>query len=139
MSIVLGIETTCDETAASVVVDGRKILSNVIYSQTKLHEAYGGVYPELACRKHIDVLLPIIDQALSEANVTKDDIDLVAVAMQPGLMGALLMGVNAAKTLAFAWKKPFVGVNHIKAHLYASMMSTENGSIGGAYFFTTNS
>lgn len=125
MCKVLGIETTCDESSASVVVDGKKILSNVIYSQTKLHESFGGVFPELACRRHLEVLLPVIQQALLEANLSPQELDLIAVADKPGLMGALLIGVNAAKSLAFAWNKPFVGVNHIKAHLYAALMSAD--------------
>lgn len=123
--IVLGIDTTCDESAASVVVDGKKILSNIIYSQIKLHQNYGGVFPELACRRHLEVLLPIIEEALFTAKVTPNDIDVIAVADQPGLMGALLMGVNAAKSLSLAWNKPFVGVNHIKAHLYGALMSVD--------------
>lgn len=125
MSIVLGIESTCDETAASIVVDGKKILSNVIYSQTKLHQNFGGVFPELACRAHLDVILPVVEEALAVAKMKPSDIDLIAVANQPGLMGALLIGMNTAKSLAFAWGKPFVGVNHIKAHLYAALMSAE--------------
>lgn len=129
MSIVLGIETTCDETAASVVKGGREILSNIIHSQTEHHLQFGGVYPELASRKHIDLLIPAIDEALIQAGVTRHEIDLIAVASKPGLMGALLMGVGAAKALAYAWKKPFVGVNHIEAHLYAAMMGQKNLSL----------
>ncbi|MBI5273513.1 MAG: tRNA (adenosine(37)-N6)-threonylcarbamoyltransferase complex transferase subunit TsaD [Chlamydiales bacterium] len=120
--LVLGIETTCDETAIAVVEDGKKILSNVIYSQTDIHLPYGGVFPELACRKHLDVILPVIDEALDQAHVTLEDIDLIAVANGPGLMGALIIGVNVAKTLGFTLNKPVVGVNHIEAHLYAAMM-----------------
>lgn len=123
--LVLGIETTCDETAAAVVADGKTILSNVICSQVDLHKQYGGVFPELACRRHIDDLIPVIDRALCEAGVPASAIDLIAVAKGPGLIGALLIGVNAAKGLASAWNKPFVGVNHIEAHLYAAMMSQE--------------
>lgn len=123
--LVLGIESTCDETAASVVRDGKEILSNVISSQADLHKKYGGVFPELACRRHIDDLIPVIDQALLQAQVKAKDIDLIAVAKGPGLIGALLIGLNAAKGLALAWDKPFVGVNHVEAHLYAAMMSQE--------------
>jgi N6-L-threonylcarbamoyladenine synthase len=118
----LGIETTCDETAASVVKDGLTICSNVIASQINLHDIYGGVVPELACRRHIDMLIPVIKTALHEANVTLDQIDLIAAAMGPGLIGALLIGLNSAKALAFSLNKPFIGVNHVEAHLFASYM-----------------
>lgn len=123
--IILGIETTCDETACAIVKDGKEILSNIVYSQIKLHEPYGGVVPELACRKHVDVLIPIIDQALQEAKLNLSDIDAFAVAYGPGLIGALLVGVNAAKALAFSLEKPIIPVNHVEAHLYAALMSTE--------------
>lgn len=123
--IVLGIESTCDETAASIVRDGKEILSNVITSQVDLHQLYGGVFPELACRRHIDVLIPVIKEAISQAQIKKESIDLIAVAKGPGLIGALLIGLNAAKSLSLAWGKPFVGVNHVEAHLYAAMMAQE--------------
>lgn len=121
--LVLGIETTCDETACAVVEDGKKILSNIVYSQVALHAEFGGVVPELACRKHIDLLIPVIDQALHEAAVKLEDIDLFAVAYGPGLIGALLLGIHAAKTLALSTNKPFIGVNHVEAHLYAAIMA----------------
>lgn len=121
--IVLGIESTCDETACAVVIDGQKILSNVVSSQIDLHSEYGGVVPELACRRHIDLMIPVLDQALKEANVTLPEIDLIAVAHGPGLIGALLIGLNTAKTLSLAHQKPFVGINHVEAHLYAALMS----------------
>lgn len=121
--LVLGIESTCDETACAVVRDGHTILSNVISSQIDLHAAFGGVVPELACRRHIDVIIPVIHQALQEAKVPLSAIDLFAVSQGPGLIGALLIGINATKALSLALKKPFVGVNHIEAHLYASIMS----------------
>lgn len=120
---VLGIETSCDETAAAVVVNGKEILSNVVYSQTEIHKQFGGVFPELACRKHLDVLLPVINQALKEAGIGREQIDLISVASHPGLMGALLMGVTCAKTLGYTWNIPVIGVNHIEAHLYAAFMS----------------
>lgn len=120
--LVLGIESTCDETAASVVRDGQQILSNVIASQIALHRPYGGVYPELASRSHINSLTPVLELALSQAKVSKQDIDLISVAKGPGLIGSLLIGLNAAKALSLAWEKPFVGVNHVEAHLYAAMM-----------------
>lgn len=123
--LVLGIETTCDETAAAVVEDGKKILSNIVSSQVDLHQKFGGVFPELACRSHIDMLIPTIEAALQKAEISPQALDLIAVANGPGLIGALLIGLNTAKGLALAWQKPFVGINHIEAHLYASMMSPE--------------
>ncbi len=122
---VLGIETTCDETAAAVVESGSKILSNIIYSQGDFHSQFKGVIPELACRKHLDVMIPVIEEALAEAKCTLQDIDLIAAARGPGLIGALLIGLNTAKALALALKKPFIGVNHLEAHLYAAMMPTQ--------------
>lgn len=122
--LVLGIETTCDETACAVVRDGKEILSNVISSQIDIHKEYGGVVPELACRRHVDLIIPVLNQALQEANVTLDQIDLISVANGPGLIGALLIGLNTAKALALANNKPFIGINHIEAHLYAAMMSS---------------
>ena len=121
--IVLGIETTCDETSCSIVENGTKILSNVVSSQIDLHAEYGGVVPELSCRRHVDVLFPVLKQALEEASLGLDAIDLIAVAYGPGLIGALLLGVTAAKSLSIALNKPFIGVNHVEAHLYAALMS----------------
>lgn len=123
--LVLGIESTCDETAAAVVRDGKEILSNIIASQADLHQQYGGVFPELACRRHIDVLIPVLQEALEKAQIQPEEIDLIAVAKGPGLIGALLIGLNAAKALSLAWDRPFVGVNHVEAHLYAAMMLHE--------------
>ncbi|MCH9610594.1 MAG: tRNA N6-adenosine threonylcarbamoyltransferase [Chlamydiales bacterium] len=117
--LVLGIETTCDETAVAIVEDGKKILVNLVATQ-KVHEVYGGVVPELACRRHIDMLRPLVEQALETVPLEK--IDLIAVAHAPGLIGALLIGLNFAKTLSMSTGIPFVGVNHVEAHLYASMM-----------------
>lgn len=124
--LVLGIESTCDETGCSVVRDGREILSNVVASQVKIHEEFGGVVPELACRQHIDVFIPVLDKSLKDAGVSLDDIDVFAVANEPGLIGAVLLGVNVAKSLSISTGKPFIGVNHVEAHLYASIMSHEN-------------
>ncbi|KAF3363117.1 tRNA N6-adenosine threonylcarbamoyltransferase [Chlamydiales bacterium STE3] len=121
--LVLGIESTCDETAASLVVDGKHILSQSIASQIDLHDIYGGVVPELACRRHIDTILPVIKECLTLGDKRLDEVDLIAVANGPGLIGALLIGLQVAKGLAFALDKPLVGVNHIEAHLYASIMS----------------
>lgn len=124
--LVLGIESSCDETACAIVRDGKEILSNVVMTQGELHEVYGGVVPELACRRHIEVIIPVIDKALTQANIRLDQIDLIAVAHGPGLIGALLIGVNTAKALSIATGKPFIGVNHIEAHLYAALMSQPN-------------
>jgi len=121
--IVFGIETTCDETACAVVEDGRKILSNVVSSQVDMHKEFGGVVPELACRLHAEIILPVIAQALSEADVKLCDLDLIAVSRGPGLVGPLMIGVNAAKTLSWANGIPLIGINHVEAHLYAAMMS----------------
>lgn len=120
--IILGIESTCDETAAAIVKDGHEILSNVISSQVDIHKEFGGVFPEIACRHHINNILPVIDEALKNANMTHSSIDGIAIAHGPGLMGALLIGLHAAKALSLSWKKKFIGVNHIEAHLYAAMM-----------------
>ncbi len=117
---ILGIETSCDETAVAIVEDGVNILINLIASQAKVHQQFGGVYPEVASRHHIDQLIPLVEQA-----VEGHEIDLIAVANGPGLMGALLMGVVGAKTLAYGWSKPLVGVNHVEAHLYSAMMDEE--------------
>lgn len=122
---VLGIESTCDETACAIVEDGKTILSQTIASQIDLHTQYGGVYPELACRRHFDVLLPLVEETLQKAHLRSQDIDLIAVAHGPGLIGALLLGLTAAKGLALAWNCPFVGVNHVEAHLYAAIMGHE--------------
>ncbi len=120
--LVLGIESSCDETACAIVRDGKEVLANVIASQTDLHQSFGGVYPELACRRHIEVLIPVIKSALQQADVSSSEIGLVAAAKGPGLIGALLIGLNAAKALSYAWNLPFIGVNHVEAHLYAAMM-----------------
>lgn len=123
--LILGIESTCDETACAIVRNGTDILSNIVASQIDLHAVYGGVVPELACRRHIDLMIPVIQQALAEAKVTLHDITAFSVAHGPGLVGALLLGLNTAKTLSMTLKKPFIGVNHIEAHLYAAIMSQE--------------
>ncbi|MBN1914599.1 MAG: tRNA (adenosine(37)-N6)-threonylcarbamoyltransferase complex transferase subunit TsaD [Parachlamydiales bacterium] len=120
---ILGVETTCDETAASIVRDGETILSNVIASQAELHKKFGGVFPELASRTHIENIIPVIDSAIRNASITEKEIDLIAVANTPGLIGSLQIGINTAKALALAWGKPLIGINHVEAHLYASMMS----------------
>jgi N6-L-threonylcarbamoyladenine synthase len=123
---ILGIETSCDETAAAVVADGRTVKSSVIASQTKLHEKYGGVVPEIASRAHIEKIYPVIAEAIAQANVSEADIDAIAVANQPGLTVALVVGVTAAKALAFAWEKPLIAINHLHAHLQSAMIAEEN-------------
>ncbi len=117
---ILAIETSCDETAAAVVRNGTQVLSNVIYSQIALHTLYGGVVPEIASRKHIEKINQVIEQALSEARVTLKDLDAVAVTYGPGLVGALLVGVSAAKAICFATGLPLVGVHHIEGHISAN-------------------
>jgi N6-L-threonylcarbamoyladenine synthase len=126
--LVLGIETTCDETACAIVQSGKKILSNVIASQASLHENYGGVYPELASRSHVDQLIPTLDACLKQAQVTRKDLSLIAVAKAPGLIGSIVIGLNAAKALSLAWNLPFIGVNHVEAHLYSAMMPVDTPS-----------
>lgn len=123
--LVLGIETTCDETAIALVESGKIILSNVIESQSDIHAQYGGVFPEIASRHHVDKLLPTLQLSLKEANKTLKDIDLIAVAYGPGLLGSLMTGVQFAKSLAYALEKPLIAVNHVEAHLYSAMMNIE--------------
>ncbi|MEK6646288.1 MAG: tRNA (adenosine(37)-N6)-threonylcarbamoyltransferase complex transferase subunit TsaD [Candidatus Firestonebacteria bacterium] len=120
---ILGIETSCDETAASVVKDGKFILSNVIASQIDLHSMYGGVVPELASRKHIEAILPVVRSALKIAKLTLDDIHGIAVTGKPGLIGSLLVGVEFAKGLAWAKNLPFVEIDHIEGHIYSCLLS----------------
>lgn len=117
---ILAIESSCDETAAAVVKNGREVLSNTIYTQIAIHTEYGGVVPEIASRKHVEKINPVIKTALSEANVTLDDIDAIAVTYGPGLVGPLLIGVSAAKSIAWATGKPLVGVHHIEGHISAN-------------------
>ncbi len=122
-TLILGIETSCDETAASVVKDGREILSNVINTQIDFHKKYGGVVPEIASRKHIENIDTVIDEALEQAGVTLGDIDAVAVTYGPGLVGALLVGVSSAKALAYSAGKPLVPVHHIRGHISANFLA----------------
>jgi N6-L-threonylcarbamoyladenine synthase len=123
--LILGIETSCDETAAAVVEDGRRLRSNIVASQFHLHAQYGGVVPEVASRHHLEVILQVVDAALEEASCRWRDIAGVAVTAGPGLSGALLVGVNTAKTLAWAHGLPLLGVNHLEAHLYANWIEVE--------------
>ena len=123
---ILGIESSCDETAAAVVKNGREVLSNVISSQIVIHRKFGGVVPEIASRKHIENIMPVIDAALREANVSLEQIDAVAVTYGPGLVGALLVGLSAAKSLAWAADKPLIGVNHLEGHVFANFLADED-------------
>jgi N6-L-threonylcarbamoyladenine synthase len=122
---VLGIETSCDETAAAVVVDGRRALSDVVATQIELHRRWGGVVPELASRNHVMQVMPVIDEALTRADVTPSSLDGIAVTSGPGLIGALLVGVQVAKALAAAWEKPLARVNHLEGHLVAAFLGEE--------------
>ncbi len=119
---ILGIDTSCDETAAAVVADGREVLSNVVASQIEVHQEYGGVVPELASRKHIESINYIVHRALAEADTTFKDLEAIAVTNRPGLIGALLIGVAAAKSLAYCHNLPLLGINHIEGHIYANFM-----------------
>jgi N6-L-threonylcarbamoyladenine synthase len=120
--VILGIETSCDETAAAVVVRGTDVRSSVVSSQVDLHARYGGVVPEIASRAHVELLTPVVAQAVVEAAIEESSIDAVAATVGPGLVGSLLVGVSAAKSLALAWDVPFVAVNHLEAHLYAAFV-----------------
>ncbi len=121
-TVVLGIETSCDETAASLVMGGHDVLSSVVSTQVDLHAQYGGVVPEIASRAHLELLNPVIARAIVEAGIEESRIDAVAATVGPGLIGALLVGVSAAKAMAMAWNVPFVAVNHLEAHLYAAFL-----------------
>jgi N6-L-threonylcarbamoyladenine synthase len=121
---ILGIETSCDETAAAVVEDGHTVLSDVVVSQIDIHKRFGGTVPEIASRSHLETLLPVIEDALERASLGFADIDAIAVTHRPGLIGALLVGVAAAKTLALALGRPLIGIHHIAAHIYASWMQS---------------
>jgi N6-L-threonylcarbamoyladenine synthase len=127
MPLILGIESTCDETAAAVVDAGRVVRSNIVASQVDLHAVFRGVVPELASRAHVEQILPVIRESLTEANLSLDQIDAVAVTYRPGLIGSLLIGVTAAKTLAWSLGKPLVGVDHVHAHLYSVILNKEAG------------
>ena len=123
---ILGIDTSCDETAAAVVADGKYIRSNIVASQVDLHQKYGGIVPELASRKHVESINYIIDQALTVAGISFDDIGAIAVTNRPGLIGALLVGLSAAKSLAYCYNLPLMGINHIEGHVYANFMAHDD-------------
>lgn len=125
MSLFLGLETSCDETSAAVVENGRQVRSSLVASQVDLHARYGGVVPEIASRRHLEAFLPVVDQALAGAGVTPSDLDGLAVTTGPGLAGALIVGLAAASALALAWGKPLVAVNHLEAHAYAAFLEPE--------------
>ncbi len=123
---ILGIETSCDETAAAVVEDGREVLSNVVVSQIDIFAEYGGVIPEVAARSHLEVMMPVVDKALSDAKCDWDDIDAIAVTHAPGLLGSLLIGTLTARTLAILREKPLYAVHHLKSHVYANWLSSHD-------------
>lgn len=124
-SIIMALESSCDETACAIVKGGREVLANVVASQIKIHEAYGGVIPEIAAREHLEAVNVIIEEALKQANLKGEDITAFAGTVGPGLVGCLLVGLNATKSLALAYDKPFIGVNHLNAHLAANFIDTE--------------
>ena len=126
---ILGIESSCDETAAAVVEDGHLLLSNVVNSQIDIHAEYGGVIPEIAARSHLEVINPVVKKALSEANCTWDDIDAIAVTYAPGLIGSLLVGTLAARTLAIIHHKPLYKIHHVEAHVYANFINQQSDSL----------
>lgn len=120
---ILGIETSCDDTAAAVVADGQTILSNIISSQNEFHAKYGGIVPEIASRKHVELILYVIQEALDKAGVTPEQLDAIAVTNRPGLVGSLLVGLCAGKSLAYCYQKPLIGVNHLLGHVYANFLT----------------
>lgn len=124
-SVIMAIESSCDETACAIVKGGREVLANVVASQIKIHEAYGGVIPEIAAREHLEAINVVIDEAFKQASLKGEDITAFAGTVGPGLVGCLLVGLNAAKSLALAYDKPFIGVNHLNAHLAANFIDTE--------------
>jgi N6-L-threonylcarbamoyladenine synthase len=123
--LVLGIESSCDETSAAILADGRRVLSNVVASQDDVHAPYGGVVPELASRRHLEVIVPVVEKALAEAGVTLGDLDGIAVTYGPGLVGSLLVGCSMAKALAWVHGLPLIGVNHLEGHVYAAFLTED--------------
>ena len=124
-SLIMAIESSCDETACAIVKGGREVISNVVASQIKIHEAYGGVIPEIAAREHLEAINVVINEAFKQANIKGSDISAFAGTVGPGLVGCLLVGLNAAKSLALAYDKPFIGINHLNAHLAANFIDTD--------------
>src|SRR5437773_3310930 len=123
--VVLGIESSCDETAAAVLADGYRVLSSIVASQDDVHAPYGGVVPELASRRHLEVIVPVVERALGEARVRAADLDGIAVTQGPGLVGSLLVGTSLAKALAWVHRLPLVGVNHLEGHIYAAFLTDD--------------
>ncbi len=123
--VVLGIESSCDETAAAVLADGRRVLSNVVASQDAIHAPYGGVVPELASRRHLEVIIPVVEKALADASMRLPDLDGVAVTQGPGLVGSLLVGCAVAKSIAYVHRLPLVAVNHLEGHIYATFLTED--------------
>ena len=119
---VLGIETSCDDTAAAVITDGTIIKSNIVASQSDMHKKYGGIIPEIASREHFTSLMPVVNEALEQASLTYKNIDAIAVTNGPGLAGSLLIGVNSAKGLSMSWDKPLIGINHLEGHIYSAWL-----------------
>src|SRR5579864_253632 len=128
--LILGIESSCDETGAAIIKDGRYLLSNVVASQAEIHDRYGGVVPEVASRQQLATIIPVIETALDQAACRWEDIDAIAATYGPGLAGSLLVGLTVGKTLALAWNLPFLGVNHLEAHIYANWLRGQNGRGG---------
>src|ERR1700688_604042 len=133
-ALILGIETSCDETGAAVVRSGQRILSNVVASQIATHQPYGGVVPELASREHLRAIVPVVRQALIEAKQTYGSLDAIAVTQGPGLAGALLVGISFAKALAFALEKPLIAVNHLEGHIHAVLLEQRQSANGDLNF-----
>ena len=131
---ILGIETSCDETAAAVVEDGAEILSNVVVSQIDIFKEYGGVIPEVAARSHLEAMMPVVNKALSDAGCGWDEIDAIAVTHAPGLLGSLLIGTLTARTLAILHNKPLYAVHHLKSHVYANWLDATKGKSGTCFF-----
>ncbi|MBU0661676.1 hypothetical protein KKG22_05910, partial [Patescibacteria group bacterium] len=123
---ILAIETSCDETSAAVIKNGKEILSNIVATQTEFHQKYGGIVPEIAARKHIELINPVIKEALDKAKLSFKTIDAVAVTYGPGLVGSLLVGLCAAKAIAWSCKKPLIGVNHLEGHIYANFINSKS-------------
>lgn len=124
-AIILALESSCDETACAVVKNGREVLSNIVASQIKTHMQFGGVVPEVAAREHLEAVNEVIAKAMEDANVKPDDLTAIAATVGPGLVGSLLVGMNAAKTLSLVFDKPFIGINHLKAHVCANYIDTD--------------
>ncbi|HZD60172.1 MAG TPA: tRNA (adenosine(37)-N6)-threonylcarbamoyltransferase complex transferase subunit TsaD, partial [Anaerolineae bacterium] len=121
-TLILGIETSCDETGAAILRGGREIVSSVVASQISFHQKFGGVVPEIASRKHLEIINPVLDDVLAKAQLDYDDLDAVAVTIGPGLVGALLMGLGTAKVISYVKDLPLIGVNHLEAHIYANFV-----------------